>query len=162
MSAAGREPFTILKELRAAADTRAAAVVARYPEWQCREGCSHCCLSLARRPELSEVEWREVEAGLALLPAAVRAEVEARPVLSALGSAPYTCSFLDPAVGSCLIYAHRPIACRAYGCCVDERGTGLNCGIIRERVEAGEFSETVWGNHSALRQRLEELGPLGP
>ncbi len=84
-----------------------------------------------------------MEAGLALLPAAVRAEAEARLVLSALGSAPYTCSFLDPAVGSCLIYAYRPIACRTYGFYVDERGTGLYCGIIRERVEAGEFSETI-------------------
>ena len=159
---ADREPFTILTELRAAADTRAAAIVAQYPDWPCRQGCSHCCRSLARLPELSGVEWREIEAGLALLPAATRAEVEARLVSSATGSPPYTCAFLDPEAGSCLVYAHRPIACRTYGFYVDERGTGLYCGMIREKVEAGEFSKAVWGNHSALEYRLEELGPVGP
>ena len=149
--------FEILQELREVAGARARAIVGRYPNWPCREGCAHCCRSLARPPELSAIEWREVEAGLSLLPAAARAAVDDR--LAQMAGPPYTCAFLDPATDSCLIYSHRPVACRTYGFYVDERGTGLYCGIIRERVESGELSEAVWGNHGAMEQKLNALGP---
>jgi Fe-S-cluster containining protein len=142
--------FKILQELREAADARAGAITARYPDWPCRKGCDHCCRSLARMPDISEIEWREVEAGLALLPAAARAEIDAR-----MGAVSRTCAFLDPLQGDCLIYEHRPIACRTYGFYVDERGIGLHCGMI----EASQYPEAVWGNHSAVDARLEELGP---
>jgi Fe-S-cluster containining protein len=112
---------------------------------------------LARPPELSEIEWSEVRAGLQRLPDGVRAEVEAR--MAAPSGPPYTCAFLDPAEGACLIYAHRPIACRAYGYYVDERGIGLYCGIIREQVEEGKFPDAVWGNFSALDSKVDQLGP---
>jgi len=141
--------FEILRELRDAADARASALTTRYPEWPCRKGCDHCCRSLARMPEISEIEWREVEAGLALLPAATRAEIDARM------GAEKICAFLDPVQGACLIYEHRPIACRTYGFYVDERGIGLHC----HRIEPGAYPEAVWGNHSAVDARLEALGP---
>ena len=101
-------------------------------------------------PDISEIEWREVEAGLALLPAAARAEIDAR-----MGAVSRTCAFLDPVQGACVIYEHRPIACRTYGFYVDERGIGLHCGMI----EARQYPEAVWGNHSSLEARLEKLGP---
>ena len=143
-----------LVQLRAATEERSRAIVARYPDWPCRKGCDHCCRSLAGPLELTQTEWREVEAGFALLPETTRAEVNAR------WAAPSrTCPFLDPAHGDCLIYEHRPIACRAYGFYVDERGIGLYCGIIRGKVDAGEFAEAVWGNHSALESRLAALDP---
>jgi Fe-S-cluster containining protein len=139
--------FEILQELREAADARADAITARYPDWPCRKGCDHCCRSLARTPEISEIEWREVEKGLALLPAVTRAEIEAR-------TDSRTCAFLDPVQGACLIYEHRPIACRTYGFYVDERGIGLHC----DKIEASQYPEAVWGNHSAVDARLEALG----
>jgi len=147
-----------LVALREATAARAKAITERHPEWPCRRGCDHCCRSLARPPELSGLEWREVAAGLALLAPELRAEVEAR---RSAGPS-HVCPFLDPAAAACLIYEHRPIACRAYGFYVDERGDGLYCGMIRERVEAGEFADVVWGNHSALERRLAEFGNTRP
>jgi uncharacterized protein len=145
----------ILQELRDATRDRAEAIATRYPDWPCRKGCDRCCRSLAQLPDLTGAEWQEVEAGLALLPAATRAEADARlSEARNFGAAPYTCPFLDQPEGACLIYEHRPIACRAYGFYVDERGMGLYCGIIGERVDAGEFSDAVWGNHSALEEKL--------
>lgn len=76
-------------------------------------------------------------------------------------AAPYTCAFLDPAHGACLIYQHRPIACRTYGFYVDERGVGLYCESIQKGVEGGDFADVVWGNHSALEARLAALGAPG-
>jgi uncharacterized protein len=154
---AAADPFPILQELRAAAAFRANEITTRYADWPCRKGCADCCRSLARPPELSEIEWREVEAGLALLPAAIRSEVEARRARH--GEPPQTCAFLDQASGACLIYAHRPIVCRTYGFYMDDRGIGFYCGLIRRRVEAGEFAEAVWGNHSACEHGLDALGP---
>ena len=50
----------------------------------------------------------------------------------------HICPFLDREAGSCLIYDHRPVACRTYGFYV-ERDRGLYCGQIESRVNSGEF-----------------------
>lgn len=149
--------FEILQNLRESVEARSQWLTRQYPDWPCRKGCDHCCRSLAQPPELSEIEWREVRTGLDLLTPSTRAEVEAR--MAAPSGPPYTCAFLHPVDGACLIYAHRPIACRAYGYYVDERGIGLYCGIIREEVEAGRLQDAVWGNFSSLDSKLDELGP---
>lgn len=155
-------PFTILQNLRDAAEARAQAITAQHPDWPCRRGCDSCCRSLARQPSLSQVEWQEVEAGLALLPAETRGEVNGRLAAASGSPAPHTCAFLDPTDGACLIYQHRPIACRTYGFHVDERGVGLYCQAIQQRVDGGDFTGVVWGNHSAVEARLTELGAPGP
>lgn len=154
--------FEVLFQLREAVEARSQATLARYPDWPCRKGCDHCCRSLAQWPELSTFEWKQIETGLRALPAEVRAKVEERRTARPAGP-PYPCPYLDAAAGACLIYEHRPIACRAYGFYVDDRGMGLYCGIIREKVEAGELDAVVWGNHAALEARVEAtLGPPSP
>ena len=147
----------VLRQLREAAAERARAITAQYPDWPCRKGCALCCRNLAQPMALAEAEWAEVETGLALLSEEVRAAVDHRQ--AKVTGPPYQCPYLDPLADACLIYAHRPIACRTYGFYIDERGTGLYCGIIRARVEDGEFAEVVWGNHGAADQRLKALGP---
>ena len=154
--------FEILVDLRNAAEARAKAITAQHPDWPCRKGCDQCCRSLAQPPALSEVEWQEVKTGLALLPAETRAEVNRRMASASGSAAPYTCAFLDLADGACLIYQHRPIACRTYGFSVNERGVGLYWQAIHQRVEAGEFADVVWGNHSSVEARLAALGAPGP
>ena len=153
--------WSIIETIRIAVQGRAEATRQAYPSWPCRLGCDDCCRSLAKLPELNPLEWREVERGVAELPAPVREAVEQR-ITAAAGRAdtgPYVCPFLDPAAGACLIYAHRPVACRTYGYYVDSRGVGLYCDEIRQREEGGEFAAAVWGNQDAVEARLDALGP---
>ena len=66
---------------------------------------------------------------------------------------PVTCPLLDTAAGACRVYCARPIACRAYGFYA-ERGMVLGCGRIEAMPE-----DVVWGNQTALEERLDGLGP---
>ena len=148
-----------LKILREEVASRAAAISGSAPGWPCRKGCDNCCRNLACLPELIEEEWASVEEGLAGLDAESLEIVEARLMGLRDGARPpHVCPFLDETSGACRIYAHRPMACRTYGFYV-ERGVGSYCGIIRERVENGDYAGVVWGNHEAVDARLEGMGP---
>ncbi|MGD0961341.1 MAG: hypothetical protein ABSB19_16150, partial [Methylomonas sp.] len=61
------------------------------------------------------------------------------------------------ATGACLVYAHRPVACRTYGFYV-QRDQGLYCKDIESRVAGGAWGDVVWGNHDAIDSRLRGLG----
>lgn len=130
-------------------------------DWPCRKGCDACCRSLAARPELTDAEWDRVEAGVAKLgPDAQQEIAERMAAIESQAAGPYVCPFLDLEQGACRIYEHRPLACRTYGFYVDDRGVGLYCGEIKERVESGRYADVVWGNQTALDARVEsELGP---
>jgi len=131
----------------------AGRALARHPEWPCRRGCDECCRRLARPLELTGAEWARVEEGLAGLSAEARGRVLERA--RRLAGPPFACPFLEE--GACLIYDHRPIACRTYGFYAD-REAGLYCGQILARVESGEYAEVIWGNQSAVEARLDEAG----
>jgi len=151
--------LVILREEVAA---RAEAISGSMPNWPCRKGCDNCCRNLACLPELVEAEWASVEKGLAGLDSESRRQVEARlQRLNEGDRPPHVCPFLDESIGACLIYVHRPMACRTFGFYV-ERGVGSYCDIIRERVENGEYAEVVWGNHEAVDVRLGKMGPKIP
>jgi Fe-S-cluster containining protein len=142
--------------------SRSAATVAAQPGFPCRKGCGHCCRHLASLPLLTAPEWDLLREGLSQLDPAARASANAR--LAALGPdppRPITCPFLDPANGACLVYAHRPVACRTYGFYV-ERDQGLYCGIIQSSVERGDLNHITWGNHSSIEHRLAALGTSRP
>jgi uncharacterized protein len=87
----------------------------RAADLQCKRGCDACCrVSLSVGP----LEAAAVQAGLALLPAARRAQVRERG-LSALareqaGDHEPRCAMLDDD-GGCAIYAQRPLVCRTQG-----------------------------------------------
>jgi len=131
----------------------AARALAQHPDWPCRRGCDECCRHLARPLELTGAEWARVEEGLAGLAEEARARVLDR--VRQLAGPPYACPFLE--AGACLIYDHRPIACRTYGFYAD-REAGLYCGQILTRVDSGEYADVVWGNQSAVEARLDEAG----
>jgi uncharacterized protein len=105
---------------------------------------------------VSHAEWQSIAGALDALPSNVAESARQRIRDSGSVSRPVICPLLDSNSGSCLVYEARPVACRAYGFYV-ERGAVLGC----TRIEAvGEQSpDVVWGNHSALEQRLELLGP---
>ncbi len=154
------EEWIKIDTIRIETRERSGATRRAYPDWPCRRGCDECCRNLAALPDLTPMEWQEVERGLAGLSGPARAAVELRIAAAALnGSGPYVCPFLDPAAGACLIYAYRPIACRTYGYYADARGRGLYCATIRRREESGELAGVVWGNQDAVEARLDELGP---
>ena len=148
-----------LRVLHDQLDARVSTIAEAVPSWPCRRGCDHCCRSLAEAPRLTAAEWELFCEGLGALDADVRAEVQAR--LEALvdrgpAAPPWrgTCPLLDQAQGACLVYAHRPIACRAYGFYATRDG-GLWCEAIEARVEAGDADGVVLGNHDALDRALE-------
>ena len=137
-------------------DARAAGIVRTHPGWPCRKGCDACCRRLASAPSLTAPEWERLREGLDALPAAVRAAVLAR--IEAMPDVPpLTCPMLDREAGACLVYAHRPAACRTYGY-YQERDRGLYCQELHGRVDAGEFSGAVWGNAAAVEARLRGFG----
>lgn len=84
----------------------------------------------------------------------IRLEIAA---LAGQTSRPVICPLLDKAKGACLVYAHRPVACRTYGFYV-QRDQGLYCKDIESRLNDGALSEVVWGNHDGIDHRLLALG----
>jgi uncharacterized protein len=135
---------------------RVEQITSTHGNWPCRKGCDECCRRLASLPRVSREEWQSIAEALHALPANVAEAARQRIRDSAFVSRPVVCPLLDSDSGSCLVYEARPIACRAYGFYV-ERDVVLGCS----RIEAvGEQSrDIVWGNHSALEQRLDSLGP---
>ncbi|MEP7363357.1 MAG: YkgJ family cysteine cluster protein [Acidobacteriota bacterium] len=149
----------VLQVLHGEIASRTAATVTAQPEFPCRKGCDHCCRHLASLPLLTEPEWELLREGIAQLGTTARVEIEARlAALGPLAPRPVVCPLLDTASGACLVYAHRPTACRTYGFYV-ERDKGLYCGEIQTSVERGELNHIVWGNHSGIEGRLGNLGP---
>jgi uncharacterized protein len=133
-------------------DARTHEIAASHGAWPCRAGCDFCCRNLAEPPRLTSAEWKLVSEGLTRLADATRAEIQQRAEQPSR-----VCPFLDRDAGQCLIYEHRPIACRTYGFYV-ERDHGLYCRQIEERVDAGEMSEVVWGNVAGVDEQLAAMG----
>lgn len=136
-------------------DDRTASIRESHGDWPCRKGCDSCCRSLARWPELTAPESALLAEGLAKLPFETQAEIRRR--VAALGAEPMrpvVCPYLDPVEGACLVYDHRPVACRTYGY-YRERENGLYCRIIEARVEAGEMEDVIWGNQESVDHWLK-------
>jgi Fe-S-cluster containining protein len=93
-----------------------------------------------------------------MLPTGVREQIKARAQALNGIPAPIVCPFLDPERGTCLVYESRPLACRTYGFYV-ERDRGLYCQAIEARVDAGEYSNVVWGNQAGIDCAGSVLGP---
>ncbi|WP_020159355.1 YkgJ family cysteine cluster protein [Methylobacter marinus] len=147
-----------LIQLHADIDARVHAVRDDNPDWLCRLGCDGCCRRLAEVPRLTAAEWAWLRDGLAALPPEQLREIgQAIAVLAAQPSRPVVCPLLDQSAGACLVYEHRPVACRTYGFYV-QRGQGLYCKDIESRVAGGAWAEVVWGNQDAIDHRLRGLG----
>lgn len=150
----------LLRVLDAEIDAKTTRMADAHGAWPCRKGCDACCRNLGELPRFSQAEWQRVEEGLALLCASERAEVDSgveQALEAAASGQPIVCPFLARESGACRVYAHRPLACRAFGFYV-ERAEGRYCGQIREGVERGEFEGVVWGNYESLQRRMEPLG----
>ena len=147
------ELFTIQEKI----DHRVSAILAARGDWPCRKGCDDCCRNLAAIPEITETEWRELQLTVSSMPVSEKRELSRRIADLRDVHRPYTCPFLDLSSGSCLVYAHRPIACRTYGFYV-ERSEGLYCGRIRSRVDQGEYFDVVWGNQATIDDQSSSLG----
>jgi len=139
-------------------DDRVRTILEDRSDWLCRLGCDGCCRRLAEIPRLSAAEWERLKEGLAALPSAQLGDI-GRDINALAGQLekPVVCPMLDREAGACCVYAHRPVACRTYGFYV-QRDKGLYCQDIASRVEAGTWSDVVWGNHDAIDRRLSTLG----
>jgi len=135
---------------------RVQATEAAHGSWPCRKGCDDCCRHLASAPRVTEAEWGLIARAIAALPASTAGLVRERIRDSAPLTRPVVCPLLDSDSGTCLIYEARPVACRAYGFYA-ERGDVLGCSRIE--ALARESTDIVWGNHPALEDRLQRLGP---
>lgn len=147
-----------LVQLHTDIDTRVAGIRTDHPDWLCAKGCATCCRRLADVPQLTAAEWTLLQEGLAVLPTERLQDIAS--AMAALGDRPprpVTCPLLDPATDACLLYAHRPVACRTYGFYV-QRDKGLYCHDIETQVTDGLLDNVVWGNHDAIDQRLAGLG----
>lgn len=142
----------MLVPLQREIDARTHEIAVSHGAWPCRPGCDSCCRNLSEPPRFTRVEWESVAEGMAHLPASTVATVRTRA-----GHPSRVCPFLDPDAGRCLIYEHRPVACRTYGFYI-ERDRGLYCKEIEQRVAAGEMANVVWGNVAGVESTLQQLG----
>jgi Fe-S-cluster containining protein len=138
---------------------RTATILEAQPSWPCRKGCDTCCHRLARPPELTHAEWAELWQGFLALEPETRRQVRARVTALAedvaRGARHFVCPLLARESGACLVYAHRPAACRMYGFYVS-RGEGRYCDLIHDRVSRGDLDGVVWGNHDAVDLELAQ------
>lgn len=147
-----------LTQLHADIEARVQSIRDDNIDWLCRVGCDGCCHRLAEVPRLTAAEWDWLRDGLSTLPVERLREIGQNiAALAEQSSRPIVCPLLDQSVGACLIYAHRPVACRTYGFYV-QRDQGLYCKDIESRVTGGMWAEVVWGNHDAIDRRLCCLG----
>jgi uncharacterized protein len=136
--------------------SRAEEITSSQQNWPCRKGCDDCCRQLASVPLVTQEEWRLIATALDSLPVETAELVWQRIRDSARLSRPLVCPLLDTSSGTCLVYEARPIACRAYGFYV-ERQNVLGCSRIESIAQQSD--DVVWGNHTALEERLRLLGP---
>lgn len=151
-------PTNKLAQLHAEIDARVQAIRDDHPDWLCGLGCDGCCHRLAEIPLLTEAEWDNLKLGLNALPPELLNQI-GRDIaaLADQTTRPIVCPILDRTTGACLVYEHRPVACRTYGFYV-QRDKGLYCNSIEQRVAEGDWAEAVWGNHDAVDRRLDALG----
>jgi Fe-S-cluster containining protein len=151
----------VLTLLRESVRERTAQIEAAVKDWPCRRGCDYCCRHLAAQPLLTIDEWDALRVHIESLDVDTQREIQSRYDELESGSPPIICPFLHRTRGECHVYPARPLACRSYGFYV-ERGRGLYCGQIEERVESGDFDGLIWGNHETVEARLEAIGPRRP
>lgn len=154
-----------LLEIYDGIESRTHATNRAHAFWPCKRGCDGCCRSLAEIPRISRAEWDVLREGLDLLSAEARAIVDAKmATMATLAERPIeggkvVCPMLDEDEGACLVYAHRPAACRTYGYYV-RRGDGLHCGLVAEAVNAHEAHDgepITWGNQESVEEALVRL-----
>jgi Fe-S-cluster containining protein len=150
--------MNILFQIHADIDARVQTIGDDNADWLCRMGCDGCCRRLAEIPRLTAAEWNLLRDGLNVLPAEQLLEI-GRGIAALTGQTarPITCPMLNQSQGTCMVYAHRPVACRTYGFYV-QRDKGLYCKDIESRVDAGDWATVVWGNHDAVDRQLNALG----
>jgi len=147
-----------LAQLHADIEARVSAIRDDNLDWLCRMGCDGCCRRLAEVPRLTAAEWDLLRDGLAALPPERLLEIGRNiAALAEQSSRPIVCPLLDRSAGACLVYVHRPVACRTYGFYV-QRDQGLYCKDIQARVAGGALGDVVWGNQDAIDRRLGSLG----
>ena len=147
-----------LSQLHTDIDARVQIISTQHTDWLCRKGCDACCRRLADIPRLTAAEWQLLQQGLTLLPEQQRSDIGKRiATLTEQPSRPLTCPMLEQTQGTCIIYAHRPIACRTYGF-YRQRDKGLYCQDIETRIAAGDWDNVIWGNQTVIDRQLNALG----
>jgi uncharacterized protein len=135
---------------------RVRAITDARPIWPCRQGCDGCCRRLAQPPEMTAIEWQGVYQGFLQLSPTTQHEVAKRiQALADWQDGPVTCPFLDAAHGTCLVYEHRPAACRMYGFYVS-RTDHWWCADIQALYEAGVCDGVILGNQEAIERMLHQ------
>ena len=147
----------LLVSIQQSIDARVSGIVDVQRSWPCRAGCDRCCRHLAAIPEITAPEWALMSAGRHALPEAVQRAVTERMRALEDATYPFTCPLLDTPSGLCLVYEHRPLACRTYGFYV-EHGIALYCEEIRAPADAGRLDDVVWGNQATVDDRSVGLG----
>ena len=61
---------------------------------------------------------------------------------------------LDQEAQACLVYAHRPAACRTYGFFVRRADTLACSKVLDEITSRSAEHDVVWGNHERVEHEL--------
>lgn len=143
-----------LSKIHADIDARVTSIRKDNPDWLCRMGCDGCCRRLAEIPQLTVAEWQLLQIGLTALSLDKRQEIIGNvAILTKEKSGFVSCPLLDKSAGVCVVYAHRPVACRTYGFYV-QHNYGLYCNDIEALVDKEILENVIWGNQDAIERRL--------
>jgi uncharacterized protein len=139
-------------------DHRVDAIIKAQPAWPCHQGCDLCCHRLPFLPEITQAEWSLLYEGFQQLPVSVQKVVRQRVALAEEKEkqvdSHIICPLLNREKGECLVYAHRPAACRMYGFYVTRSGNRW-CNVIQAQYEDGFAEGIVLGNQQSVDKALK-------
>jgi Fe-S-cluster containining protein len=152
----------------------------------CRPGCYQCCIgpfaitpldAIRLRAGLADLEGRDPERAVRVRGRAqasverLRRESAADPLAYALerdeAAEDEPCPALDPATGTCDLYAARPITCRTFGPAVRFGAESVAvcelcyCGASDAQIAACEVAVDPENLEAELLQHLERNGQTG-
>jgi len=155
--------MSTINNLKHSIQTTIDNILLQYNNWPCNKGCDYCCNNIEHMPYLTIEEIEMLNEGIKLLDKHVIENIKVKIKNLNEHFTHFKCPFIS-SEGHCLVYDHRPIACRTYGFYISNinKSKGLFCYKIQELESSNKLNHIIWGNYNVISTQLESMGKQIP